>query len=141
MKTVKTSEMADLLFAIESALPFVESYVESRTCSGSGSPAALKAILSDYDWNVTRWHWIPCPVGRHPVGTRIRFLKTMWVPGPDNDPDIIFAEKAELGRITGHNLTEGYWVTADAHGILPFGASPADFEVVIVDQQPNQPKT
>ena len=51
-------EMADLLFAIEAALPFVKSHVGNRLCSSSGGPVALETLLKRYDWDKTRWIWV-----------------------------------------------------------------------------------
>ena len=53
-----TAETAQLLFAIEAALPFVQAHVGTKTCSSSGSPAALKSILEEYHWEEERWKWI-----------------------------------------------------------------------------------
>lgn len=50
--------MAELLFAIEAALPFVKSHVGPRMCSSSGGPVALEAILRKYDWDKQRWKWV-----------------------------------------------------------------------------------
>lgn len=54
-----TATTAKLLFAIEAALPFVEAHVGRKMCSSSGSPAALKAILTDFNWEQERGKWIP----------------------------------------------------------------------------------
>lgn len=53
-----TAEMAELLFAIEAALPFVQAHVGNRTCSSSGGPAALNNLLARYDWERERWNWV-----------------------------------------------------------------------------------
>lgn len=53
------AEIAELLFAIEGALPFVRSHVGKRLCSSNGGPAALEAILKKYNWDSARWQWIP----------------------------------------------------------------------------------
>lgn len=53
-----TQETAGLLFAIEAAIPFVESAVGTRTCSSAGGPLALKAMLDRYDWENERWKWV-----------------------------------------------------------------------------------
>ena len=49
---------AELLFAIEAALPFVEAYVGSKMCSSAGGPASLRNILKKYDWDKQRWQWL-----------------------------------------------------------------------------------
>lgn len=53
------AEMAELLFTIEAALPFVEAQVEGLMCSSSGGPAALRAILKRYDWDNQRSKFLP----------------------------------------------------------------------------------
>lgn len=58
-----TEETAQLLFAIEAALPFVQAHVGTKTCSSSGGPAALKSILENYNWDTERWKWIPFSKG------------------------------------------------------------------------------
>ena len=62
MKKVETKEVAELLFAIEAALPFVDAYVrevvKTEYCSSNGGPVALKEILKEYDWDNQRWQWV-----------------------------------------------------------------------------------
>lgn len=58
MKQPLNKEMAELLFAIEAALPFVASRVDGRMCSSSGSPFNLKKLLLRYNWDKERWNWI-----------------------------------------------------------------------------------
>lgn len=56
-----------------------------------------------------------------PVGTRIRFLKTLE-SGPDEfSPGNLYAEKGDMGVVTGHGCSEGHWVKWDKHE-HPFGA-------------------
>lgn len=64
-----------------------------------------------------------------PVGTRIRFLKTLTEPAGEDHPGRIYAEKGDLGTITGHGCREGYWVKWDRWK-HPFGCSPTEFAVV-----------
>lgn len=48
-----------------------------------------------------------------PVGTRIRFLKQLGC-GPTGDhPSFIYAEKGDMGEVTGHGCVEGHWVSWD----------------------------
>lgn len=64
-----------------------------------------------------------------PIGTRIRFTRTL-TEGPNEDhPAILFAQAGELGSITGHGCTEGYWAKTD-DWTAPFGLSPDEFEVI-----------
>ncbi len=60
-KPVTGEPMANLLFAIEAALPFVRSHVGTRMCSSSGGPVALENILKEYDWDKKRWDWVNPP--------------------------------------------------------------------------------
>jgi len=63
-----------------------------------------------------------------PIGTRIRFTKTLE-SGPDEySPGNLYARAGEFGEITGHGTQEGYWVKWDAWP-NPFGASADEFEV------------
>ena len=56
-----------------------------------------------------------------PIGTRIRFIRTLD-EGPTSDrPATLFASKGEKGEVTGHNEWEGYWVKTDTWP-NPFGA-------------------
>lgn len=64
-----------------------------------------------------------------PIGTRIRFTKTLTEPANEDHPGIVFAKEGDLGRITGHGTLEGYWATWD-HWKAAFGVSPEEFEVV-----------
>ncbi len=48
-----------------------------------------------------------------PVGTRIKFIKSLY-SGPTGDcPAFVYAEKGDGGVITGHGTPEGYWVKWD----------------------------
>lgn len=53
-----TPEIGELLFALESALPFVTAHVGNRLCSSNGGPAAIEALLKQYDWENNRHKWI-----------------------------------------------------------------------------------
>lgn len=53
-----TSELAEALFALEAALPFVEAHVGTKMCSSAGSPASIKAVLNRHEWETERWRWI-----------------------------------------------------------------------------------
>lgn len=56
-----------------------------------------------------------------PIGTRIRFIKELS-SGPDEDsPGNLYAEKDDLGEVTGHFSAEGHWVKRDKWK-TPFGA-------------------
>lgn len=50
-------DVAELLFAIEAAIPFVASRVDGQLCSSSGSPFNLKKLLLRYNWSSERWKW------------------------------------------------------------------------------------
>jgi len=65
-----------------------------------------------------------------PVGTRIRFTKTLIQAASGDHPTLLYAEKGTEGEITGHGCREGYWVKWDRWP-HPFGASRDEFEVVI----------
>ena len=64
-----------------------------------------------------------------PVGTRIRFTKRLDAPANEDHPAIVFAERGELGTITGLGTPEGYWVKTDSWP-AKFGASSEEFEIV-----------
>jgi hypothetical protein len=68
-------------------------------------------------------------VAKHPVGTRIRFTRTLDEPAGSDSPARLYATKGETGEITGHGCKEGYWVKAD-NWPNPFGASEKEFEVI-----------
>jgi hypothetical protein len=63
-----------------------------------------------------------------PIGTRIRFTKTL-TSGPDEySPGNHYATKGDGGVITGHGTSEGYWVKWDGWN-ASFGASRDEFEL------------
>ena len=62
-----TQAEAQLLFALEAALPFVAGCVGDRSCSSSGGPVAISEILKKYDWDKERWRWVP---GLSPIATK-----------------------------------------------------------------------
>lgn len=62
-----------------------------------------------------------------PVGTKIRFTKTLEDGPSEERPAIIYALKDETGVITGHGSREGYWARIDSCS-APFGASREEFE-------------
>ena len=64
-----------------------------------------------------------------PVGTRIKFTKTLTESANEDHPDIIYARKDELGTVVGNGCSEGYWVTWDAWP-HKFGASVNEFEIL-----------
>jgi len=66
-----------------------------------------------------------------PIGTKIRFTKTLEDGANEDHPDLLYAEKGELGEIVGHNAKEGYMVKADRWPKASFGASRDEFEVWI----------
>jgi hypothetical protein len=47
------------------------------------------------------------------VGTRIRFIKTLYGAPTGETPAFVYAEKGDGGVITGHGTPEGYWVKWD----------------------------
>lgn len=49
-----------------------------------------------------------------PVGTKIRFKMQLTEPASGDHPELLFAEKDELGEITGYNEVEGYMVKTDS---------------------------
>lgn len=60
----------------------------------------------------------PCSL---PVGTRIRFLRTLTESPCEDHPGLIFARKGDGGEVTGHGCPEGHWVKWD-NWHAPFGA-------------------
>ncbi len=72
----------------------------------------------------------PAP-GLAPVGTRIRFTRTLTAPANEDHPSLLFATMGDLGTIVGHGTAEGYWVRTDTWPNW-FGASPAEVEEVEV---------
>jgi hypothetical protein len=69
------------------------------------------------------------PGGVPPVGTRIRFLKTLEEAPNEAHPWVMFACAGERGIITGHGTKEGYWARTDSWP-APFGLAPDEFEVL-----------
>lgn len=60
-----------------------------------------------------------------PVGTRIKFTKTL-TSGPDEfSPGNLYAEKGDLGVVVGHDCWEGHRVKWDKWD-APFGAVHGD---------------
>jgi hypothetical protein len=57
-----------------------------------------------------------------PIGTRIKFIKTLE-SGPDEfSPGNLYAVKGDGGTVTGHGTREGYWVKWDKWPKAAFGA-------------------
>ena len=73
-----------------------------------------------------------------PVGTRIRFLRELTTPATGDHPAFLFASRGQLGTITGHGTSEGYWAKTDDWPNA-FGAAPGEFEVV-TDAPPAPPR-
>lgn len=74
-----------------------------------------------------------------PIGTRIRFLKQLTAPANEDHPDLIFANKGEIGEITSHGSPVGYYgVKRD--GWPAFGASRDEFEVAPAHPQSSNDK-
>jgi hypothetical protein len=48
-----------------------------------------------------------------PVGTRIRFVKSLYGAASGDWPACIYARKGDGGIVTGHNEFEGHWVKWD----------------------------
>lgn len=63
-----------------------------------------------------------------PVGTRIRFTKTLSDGPCEDHPGQLYARAGDVGEITDHGCPEGYWVKRD---VWPhaFGASRDEFEL------------
>lgn len=60
--------------------------------------------------------------GYLPVGTRIKFLRTLE-EGPDEEsPGRLYAEAGQGGVVTGHGCKEGHWVKWDRWPHAAFGA-------------------
>lgn len=56
-----------------------------------------------------------------PIGTRIKFIKSLYGKATGERPACVFAEKDTFGTVTGHNCSEGHWVKWE-HWEHPFGA-------------------
>jgi hypothetical protein len=48
-----------------------------------------------------------------PIGTRIRFIKSLYGAVTGDSPACVYAEKGDGGVVTGHGTPEGYWVKWD----------------------------
>lgn len=57
-----------------------------------------------------------------PVGTRIKFIKSLYGHFAGEYPDCVYAEKGDLGIVTGHGCIEGHWVKWDKWMSASFGA-------------------
>ncbi len=64
-----------------------------------------------------------------PVGTRIKFTKTMRRAACEDAPEQVFAYVGEHGAIVGHGTKEGYWAVTDAWP-NEFGVSDEEFDVL-----------
>lgn len=62
-----------------------------------------------------------------PVGTRIRFTRTLTEDATGDHPAYIYARKGDEGEVTGHGTSEGYWVKWDKWPHA-FGAGRDEFE-------------
>jgi hypothetical protein len=56
-----------------------------------------------------------------PVGTRIKFVKSLYGYASGDSPPCIYAKKGDGGVVTGHDCPEGHWVKWD-HWPHAFGA-------------------
>lgn len=64
-----------------------------------------------------------------PVGTRIRFTRTLSEGPSEEHPGRLYATKGEMGWVTGHGAREGYWVKTDSWPAW-FGASSQEIEAI-----------
>lgn len=69
-------------------------------------------------------------VGTLPIGTRIKFRKTLTEPACGDHPALRYASEGETGEITGYGTPEGYWVKTD-NWPNAFGAAPWEFDVLL----------
>ena len=69
-----------------------------------------------------------------PVGTRIRFKRTLGAPANEEHPNIVYAYGGEFGEITGHGCKEGYWAEVYRWRDAPFGCSREEFTVESDDE-------
>jgi hypothetical protein len=69
-------------------------------------------------------------VGTLPIGTRIKFRKTLTEPACGDHPALLYAREGETGKITRHGAPEGYWVKTD-NWPNAFGAAPWEFDVLL----------
>lgn len=76
-----------------------------------------------------------------PIGTRIRFTKTLASLASGDHPAFLFAEEGDEGEITGHGTKEGYWAKTSYNP--PFGVSRDEFEPIEASkpQGSEQPKS
>jgi hypothetical protein len=66
---------------------------------------------------------------KFPIGTRIRFLKTLTCPPTSEHPGFHYATKGDSGHVTGHDCREGHWVKWEGWTHAAFGAElGVDFE-------------
>lgn len=63
-----------------------------------------------------------------PIGTKVRFLRTLTCAATEDHPAFLFALAGEKGEITGHDCEEGYWVKTAVNP--PFGAERCEFEPI-----------
>lgn len=56
---------------------------------------------------------VPPPITLLPVGTRIRFVKSLYGSATGDSPACVYAEKGDGGVVTGHGTPEGHWVKWD----------------------------
>ena len=56
-----------------------------------------------------------------PIGTRIKFIKSLYGSATGESPACVYAEKGDGGEVTGHGCWEGHWVKWDKWD-APFGA-------------------
>ena len=70
-----------------------------------------------------------------PVGTRIKFVKSLYGNATGDTPSCVYAEKGDGGVVTGHGTPEGHWVKRD-HWLHVFGA---EYETeFVVDNHPEE---
>jgi hypothetical protein len=93
---------------------------------GSTPPAGTVRISSNFVETKSELAAVP---GSLPVGTLIRFLRTIEA-GPDEDrPGRTYALRGQYGAVTGHDCKEGHWVRWEAWPSAAFGAvMGVDFE-------------
>lgn len=73
-------------------------------------------------------------VAQLPIGTRIRFIKTLEEGPTDEHPGRTYAVEGGLGTITGHGTKEGYWVKWDGWTSAAFGASDTEFRPLTAEE-------
>jgi hypothetical protein len=67
-----------------------------------------------------------------PVGTRIKFVKSLYGDATGDSPACVYAEKGEGGEVMGHGTREGHWVKTDSWPHA-FGAE-YEIEFVVDDE-------